>query len=119
MKSLPTNVTLRDERIRHVVREHVRDQYPEERFEDYVMQPDPTMDSIIASANGNPAQALRAWFNHMRGYQKHRGVYLIPGQLQVFLNLPVRQVYIHLPAMDREEEIYRLEKNGNVTTKLL
>lgn len=118
-KKVPEKVKLRDERRRVKNPPESRHDDGEVTYVPYEMRPDDELERIIST---NPLRTLEQWFSiwrtrHQLGVKqggfKSCGVHLIPGRLQELLGLPVRQVYIHYWS------IYRIEGDGQVTTKLL
>lgn len=113
-RQVPERVKLREERKWiPFVRDSVREPDPGGKWIPYTLKEDAELAAIIEAANGNPQDALAGWYHALGSLKKRHGIYLIPGQIQTLLGLPVRQVYLN------EREVYRIESDGRVTEQLL
>ncbi len=56
--------------------------------------PDHELFKILTSTAGEPLQALEGWFAVARPRMSGHGVRMIPEQIQVLLDLSVRQLYV-------------------------
>jgi hypothetical protein len=111
-KKVPDQVELREERIWIPSNwDSIRDVDPAGEYIPYRYKFDSRLDTLIVQAE-TPVDALRQW-RGQANILKSSGVHLVPGPIQVILDLPVRQVYIHGDA------IYRIEADGHVTTQLV
>jgi hypothetical protein len=111
---IPEFVQLREERTWVADWDSSRHADSEGQWMPYKNKPDERLEAIIAMADGNRTEALKGWYQAAKpNLRKKRGIHLIPGRLQEFLRLPVRQVYIH------HDAVYRIEADGRVTLHLL
>lgn len=112
-KKIPNYVKLREERVWIPLHgDTIRDAEPAGEYAPYQYRPDAELEALLAKGEGDPEKTLQLWRAKTRICKRY-GVHLIAGPLQTLLQLPVRQVYIHVDA------IYRIEADGSVTTKLL
>ncbi len=113
-KNIPDRVALREERTWVPNGLGPRDPDTTGNWEPYRYREDAELRAILQHAEGDPHRSLQGWYRSARNcIRKKGGAHLIPGPLQVLLQLPVRQVYIH------DDAIYRIEADGQVTTKLM
>ena len=114
-KKIPERVKLREERRWIPINwDSIHDIDPAGEWQEYHYRGDAELDSIIASANGDPQEAFQKW-SHAVGpkLRRREGPHLVPGPIQEILALPVRQIYLSFG------EMYRIEADGRVTSKLL
>jgi len=66
--------------------------------------PDHELSEIITSASEEPLKTLRGWYGVAQSRMSGHGVRLIPEQIQVLLDLDLRQLYL-----DSQEGLWTIE----------